>query len=447
LTGLARSAFLYLWSYPNLFRDQGKSGEGPASDGKELCDLVIVFERHVLLFSDKHCIFNQEKAPEVSWRRWYKDAILKSAAQVRGAERWLTQFPDRVYIDRACRTKLPIGLPKTPSFHRLLTCRGIAQASVNAFGGGSGSVLTTNGRLEDCIETPFHVGSLDSKGSFFHVLDEVALDAVLGSLDTVSDFCRYLEKREAFFRGHRSVLAAGEEELLGCYLWTTKESGHEFPNEPSAPMISLDGFWDEWFASKQRQAKIEADRVSYCWDRLIEKFSFHLLNGSLVGPEPAETREFEPALRWMARENRVRRRQLAESLLHIMRVVQVGQWYKRIVAPIQEGDPYWVLLAFPRPDDVEEAHYRQLRQEFLLGHCLVVKHLFPEAQDIAGIAVEPRPDSMTEDLVAIDAREWPEELASKARYFHEEVGFFSDVKRSQRIDWEYPIEGEPNEDA
>ncbi len=40
LSQLCRRAFLYLWSYPNLYRDQGHRGEG---HGKELCDLLVVF--------------------------------------------------------------------------------------------------------------------------------------------------------------------------------------------------------------------------------------------------------------------------------------------------------------------------------------------------------------------------------------------------------------------
>ena len=45
LTQLACKAFLSLWSYPNLFTDEGRSkGKG---DGKELCDLLVVFGNSV----------------------------------------------------------------------------------------------------------------------------------------------------------------------------------------------------------------------------------------------------------------------------------------------------------------------------------------------------------------------------------------------------------------
>ena len=47
LTRLAKKAFLSLWSYSNVFTDEGRTaGKG---DGKELCDLLVVFGNDVLL--------------------------------------------------------------------------------------------------------------------------------------------------------------------------------------------------------------------------------------------------------------------------------------------------------------------------------------------------------------------------------------------------------------
>ena len=50
LKNLCDHTFLSLWSYPNAYRDQKGSSKG---DGKELCDLLVVFENHVIIFSDK----------------------------------------------------------------------------------------------------------------------------------------------------------------------------------------------------------------------------------------------------------------------------------------------------------------------------------------------------------------------------------------------------------
>jgi hypothetical protein len=43
LAKLCDQTFLKLWSFPNPCRD----------DGKELCDLIVVFENEVLIFFDR----------------------------------------------------------------------------------------------------------------------------------------------------------------------------------------------------------------------------------------------------------------------------------------------------------------------------------------------------------------------------------------------------------
>src|SRR5260370_9927798 len=47
---LCDRSFLSLWSYPTPFRDQKVGGKG---DGKELCDLLVVFGDDILIFSAK----------------------------------------------------------------------------------------------------------------------------------------------------------------------------------------------------------------------------------------------------------------------------------------------------------------------------------------------------------------------------------------------------------
>jgi len=51
LAGFANRSFLRLWSYPNTFNDRTKSSSG---GGQEIADLMVVFARHVLIFSDKY---------------------------------------------------------------------------------------------------------------------------------------------------------------------------------------------------------------------------------------------------------------------------------------------------------------------------------------------------------------------------------------------------------
>ena len=119
LNALARRSFLSLWSYPSPYRDQGVNDRG---EGAEVCDLLVVFENHVIVFSDKDCEFPDLVDTELAWRRWYKRAMLKSAQQVWGAERWIRSNPKRVFLDRACKRALPIDPPdpKELVVHRIV---------------------------------------------------------------------------------------------------------------------------------------------------------------------------------------------------------------------------------------------------------------------------------------------------------------------------------------
>jgi hypothetical protein len=107
LAQLADSTFLELWSYPNTFIDKRSS---PTANGKELADLLVVCGDDVIIFSDKSIAFPPGDL-RVIWPRWCRRAVKKSVDQIRGAERWLRRFPERVFIDPACTRKLPIELP------------------------------------------------------------------------------------------------------------------------------------------------------------------------------------------------------------------------------------------------------------------------------------------------------------------------------------------------
>lgn len=91
LTALSDRTFLSLWSYPNPHRDQGARRRG-----KEVCDLLVLFEKHVIAFSDKHCDFPDSGNLDLDWSRWYRKAVEKSAHQLWGAERWIRS------VSRSC---------------------------------------------------------------------------------------------------------------------------------------------------------------------------------------------------------------------------------------------------------------------------------------------------------------------------------------------------------
>jgi len=126
IASLCEKSFLQLWSYSNIFRDQGKHKSG---DGKEICDLLSIFGNHITIFSDKECKFPRGEIT-LSWKRWYKKAIHNSARQIFGAERWLRNHSDRVFLDRSCEQPFPLDIPnsKDMSVHRVIVASGAASA-------------------------------------------------------------------------------------------------------------------------------------------------------------------------------------------------------------------------------------------------------------------------------------------------------------------------------
>src|ERR1700733_10881257 len=108
LADLGDSAFLNLWSYPNLFYDKKQGGKG---DGKELCDMLVVCGDDVIIFSDKHIKCQEDKALDVVWPRYYRKAVREALKQINGANRIICEFPEKIYTDSACTQRLPIALP------------------------------------------------------------------------------------------------------------------------------------------------------------------------------------------------------------------------------------------------------------------------------------------------------------------------------------------------
>ncbi|MDQ2146474.1 hypothetical protein SMD67_25105, partial [Klebsiella michiganensis] len=127
LNSLGRESFLRFWSWPNLFRDQGDSNRN--GDGKEICDLTIVFENDVILFSDKRIEFNVNKEIKVAWPRWAKKAIGDSVKQIKGARRWFEEFPERIFVDKKCKHKIPVKIPERDKikFHNIVVCHGVEE--------------------------------------------------------------------------------------------------------------------------------------------------------------------------------------------------------------------------------------------------------------------------------------------------------------------------------
>lgn len=464
LQQLSDRTFLKLWTYPNTFRDRNKAAGG---DGKELCDLLVVCGDDVIIFSDKAIDWPDCDTLKLQWSRWYRRAVKKSVDQIRGAERWLRDYPDRVFLDAKCTRGLPVELPliERRRVHGIAIVRGAYDACSRFFEGAEGS-LTICSRIKGDKHTdtsdpdwrPFAIGDVDPEGPFVHVFDETALDRVMFEMDTITDFVDYLHARATAIRNEDLALCPGESELLAYYMQT--ESPADRPcflkvisKAGGCDQVALwPGAYEDFVASGAYVRKKEADAVSYLWDELIGEFVEHIMAGSSVsifGDSPSASRA-EPALRIMARERRLRRRALAEGLAGALREASGRREnrYARIAMPgVNDGGGdrelayVFMMLAHPEIEE-SEPNYRQVRVSMLETYCYAVLQDNRQIKRVVGIAME-KPDGSrgtSEDLLAVAVKEWTSELdedVTRRRSVHE-VLVQGRMLHHQKHSWEYP---------
>jgi hypothetical protein len=448
LKQLCDHSFLSLWSYPGVYRDQGRPGV--FGDGKEVCDLLVVFQRHVILFSDKDCAFPDTGDLELDWKRWFKRAIHKSAEQIWGAERWIKTHPQRLFLDSACTQPFPIDLP-SPSeakFHRILVAHGASKRCKDTLG-GSGSLIIAPHVLGDMHYAsnedggiPFAIGQIDPTKGYIHVFDDTTLAIVMRTLDTITDFVSYLMKKEAFIQSDHLVTAAGEEDLLAYYLQMVDSTGeYDFIIPNGYDKLNLEeGLWEEFVNSPEGKAQVTLNQASHGWDELIERFNLHILDGTQYITTYSSIAQAEKSMRFFACEPRMRRRILSQSFADFLKKAPSSTPLTRVIEPTNSSDPYYVLLMFPRSKEVLAEEYRKERLAFIQLYCMVTKVVYPSALDIIGIATEADFGENTpcsEDAVYLDTRNWTEEHEAQARQVQQKLGFYKNVTRAN-IFREYP---------
>ncbi len=455
LQKLCEKSFLRLWSYPGVFRDQSSGGD--SKGGKEICDLLVVFENHVIIFSDKDIAFPNTGDIGIDWSRWVRKAILESGKQLYGAERWIREHPERIFIDKHCNQKFPINLPdlSETKFHRIIVAHGASDQCKLRLG-GSGSLMILSNIIGDDhlkkIESgglPFFIGQINLKRGFVHVFDDTTVEILLNYLDTISDFTLYLEKKEKLFGNKKIICAAGEEELLAYYLKGIDSIGeHDFIFDDELQgkfqMVYFDeGLWIDFINSPEYKSQKEANEVSYAWDALIEEFVTHILNDTQYKKYPDGSNDQEIILRFLARESRTKRRFLTHLLFELIEKTPASERGVRVVTPIIPSDPYYVFLLLPKSKKKTEEEYREARDFFLQSYCMVVKHDFPDALDIIGIATESGfGEYHSEDALYLNAREWDQTKNAEASKLKIDFNLLNNVKKHEEIVYEYPIEKE-----
>ena len=380
-------SFLSLWSLANPRR---------TGSDKELCDILIVCDPHIIIFSVKDIKVNPSKEPAVEINRWRKRAIEKSSKQIYGAERHIKSSSHVMNIDGT----YGIQFPRSPSIHRVAVALG------------------SQGQM------PIEYGDF-GKG-FIHVFDELSFSLILAELDTISDFVEYLcAKEDLYSSGTRTIHVSGEEDLLAVFL----SNDRMFPFECDSLVIDHSQWknitHEPWYNARKR-----ADSCSYIWDALVDALCKDILRSKLTSN--GRLPDIEMAIRAMARENRYNRRFLGQEFSEFIENVEENKVKARMV-PSYSGVTYIFLMV---PKDVD----RDLRQASLANRCFIARGLNPANRRVVGIGMDETrmKTGSTSDIVYRDKEKWTAADQSRLEAMQKDLGYFLNSK-GRRIQEEYPI--------
>jgi hypothetical protein len=390
---LCRHSFLSLWSYANPRRLAGD---------KELCDVLVVCEPHVVIFSVKSITLGNTVNPQVALGRWWKKAIADSAKQIYGAERNMVRA-SAVIMSDGCKG-LPLPALKDRKVHRISVSLG--------------------------AQSRLPIPSGDFGNGYIHVWDEEFLTAVLMELDTITDFVEYLEQKEKMATLYpRLIIEGGERNLLAIYIFT----GRRFPQQP-APMHLKGDHWKELQSNVYYQRKTEANKDSYIWDSLIEHLAKFVLTDKMEFGNTLS--ENESVLRYLARENRFARRCLSSDFKEFLELAIMGKVRARMTSS-PSGVGY---VFFAEPAEYE----RELRIAELGNRCFIARNELSNCITVIGIGtnVKRASQGFATDVFLPSAPIWTDEQRQRAEQMKAELDFFKTpiIKSEQTV--EYPEEPE-----
>lgn len=382
-----RASFLSLWSYAN---PRG----GP---GKELCDILVVLEPDLIVFSVKDIDVSSAKDPAVAWLRWRRKAIKQSAGQIYGAERWLDSATHLIRSDGSPGLALPLVSERR--VHRIAVALG------------------SKG------EVPLQFGDF-GKG-FVHVFDEISFTVILRELNTITDFVRYLRAKEDLVARVPLDFQGSEEDLLAFYL----HGGRSFPQAQSGIIVG-DGLWREFQEKEEVEAKRMADKESYVWDNLIEIWTRDVLGGNLEFG--SSLKDSELALRVMAREDRFSRRMLGRAFREFLDESGTGRVRSRMLKS-PSGVAY-VFLALPHGTD------RQFRTAELGLRCFVARGRNQDCTTVVGLATEQyeKGKGFSLDLSYVYVEDWTADKQHAMEGMQRDLGLFTNPEKTEKWEDEYP---------
>lgn len=413
---LCDNTFLKLWSYPNPYN----------SKKQELCDLLVVFENKVFIFSVKDIEYNSSIEKNIAWKRWKKRAIDESIKQVNGAERWIKNYPDKIYLDMNCTIKFPIEIPKNNlEIYKIIVALGVEDACKkdspnNITGALAIAYCEKSAKLKD---EPFRV--IFDKTEKIHVLDSYNLDIILNELDTISDISQYFQAKEKLIDKLSALVYCGEEDLLGNYLQKHKEFSNldvSLPKDVEVVFVK-EGGWQKFIKSFAYKSWKKSLNVSYNWDNLLQLASEYALNDKLEGS--GLVFQGKSALYEMAKEPRNMRKILSQKIIKAENKKYKNKDISIIVMKSSIKDVYYIIFQYSLKNNDKEK--REIVKKILSALCVTFTDKETNAKKIVGIALNSLTNQKNTfaDFALLDCEQITEEIKKSFKELARKTNFWN----------------------
>lgn len=434
LSDLCDLAFLKLWSFPNPYKEPGK----------ELCDVLVVFDNNIIIFSVKNIKYNENKGL-AGWQRWKRKAIDESITQINGAEKWIKNHPDQIYLNKNCNTIIPINSKKKFKIYRIVVAHGISDSIANIPGNTSGSLgikYSDNNDFEDVqyfVELP--------KSPIYHILDSANLEILLKELDTITDFINYLKEKEKAIKLSKIVTYTGEEDVMGQYLRTIEpETGKHYILKDKNKDLIVDFeniIWKNFSNSYEYKEKKILDKSSYLWDKYLQQLCEYALNGELTGN--IDIFQESSPIKEMAKESRFYRRILSGGIIQSVNYFpEIADDYTRQVRLIMSEDNksayVFLQIKYNEQDDYETV-VRPKRRQMLNIACGTLKNKHSFLQKIVGIAINSPKHHIyaDQDYILLDCKKWTRKDRSHYYNLNKDYNFWKQKNELKVVNsYEYP---------
>lgn len=263
---IAFETYLKYWCYPNPKDELGNKNE--------ICDLLIIFQNHLIIISIKNYSFNGD------YERYFRSTLKKAISQIHGAERKLLNTNNNNRFNHPETGAFYFSPENYDSVHRL--------------------IINLN------TVPLFHPGGLITKNNeFAHIFNWNSFLGIVTELNTIPDFIEYLKEREFTFKYTEFVMMLGEEndwdaetyksfvlyntellkvqkrfilfsgselDLLANYLFNDRKFNKIFYSDKyNGANFQFDGKWQEYLKLKEVQSKKKDDRVSYFVDEFVKR--------------------------------------------------------------------------------------------------------------------------------------------------------------------------------